>query len=259
MLIFSTDKQRLKRHFEKDKVLFSYHLGDLDEFYYPHCQFAVDYGDKSKIEDSILVYTGGEVPAVLAFGFTDLFDDLLKQMLPLLPNKFFCHFKEKQRSIFLTTYKETNLGTHHKMKLESFQKVSNNNNFDIRRLDSTHFSLLKKLYSIAYPNNYFIERMLESGKYYGCFDNDKIVSVSGVHVDSLEYKISVLGNITTDKEYRGKGISTIVTSRLLENLIADDKTVCLNVKADNHAAITSYTKLGFVKVHEYEEALFELK
>ncbi len=259
MLIFSKDKQRLKRHFEKDVVLFSYHLGDLDDFYYPHCQWAVDYGDKSKIEDAILVYTGNEVPAVLAFGLTELFNGLIREMLPLLPMKFYCHFQEKHRDLFLENYKETVLGSHIKMKLENYQSIRTNSDLDIQQLDMSHLELLKQLYSEAYPENYFNERMLGTGKYYGCFIDNEIISVSGVHVDSNEYKISVLGNITTAEKYRGKGISTQVTSRLLEDLTADNKTVCLNVKADNEPAIASYTKLGFVKVHEYEEAYFELK
>lgn len=257
MLIFSKDKQRLKRHFEKDVVLFSYHLGDLDDFYYPHCQWAVDYGDKSKIEDVILVYTGCEVPSVLAFGLTDLYDGLIGEMLPLLPRKFYCHFQEQHRALFLESYKETKLGSFVKMKLDKFQSIETQTDLDIQQLDMSHLELLKQLYREAYPENYFTERMLETGKYYGCFINHEIVSVSGVHVDSDDYKISVLGNITTAEKFRGKGISTQLTSRLLQDLTADNKTICLNVKADNKAAIASYSKLGFVKVHEYEEALFE--
>ncbi|MCP4686026.1 MAG: GNAT family N-acetyltransferase, partial [bacterium] len=48
-------------------------------------------------------------------------------------------------------------------------------------------------------------------------------------------------------------------SRLLEELTSEGKMVCLNVQQDNAAAIRCYEKLGFVKVHEYEEALYEPK
>ncbi len=258
MLIFSFDKHRLKRHFEKDKVLFSYHLGDLDDFYFNDCQWAVDYPDRAKIEEVILVYTGCELPTVLAFGMTERFAELLNQMLPLLPIKFYCHFKEKHRDLFLQNYKETKLGTHFKMKLEKLNQVSVDSS-KIIQLDMSQLDMLRQLYKDAYPQNYFTERMIQTGKYYGYFDNGKIVSVSGVHVDSDKYQIAVLGNITTAKDYRGKGISTMVTSRLLEELTSENKTICLNVKADNKPAIASYTKLGFVKVHEYEEALFAIK
>ncbi len=259
MLIFSFDKHRLKRHFEKDKVLFSYHLGDLDDFYFDNCQWAVDYHNKAKIEEVILVYTGCELPTVLTFGLTERFAELLNQMLPLLPIKFYCHFQEKCRNMFLENYSETKLGTHFKMKLEKLKKPVSSDSSKIIQLDMWHLDMLRQLYKDAYPQNYFTKRMIETGKYYGYFDNDKVVSVSGVHVDSDEYQIAVLGNITTAKDYRDKGISTMVTSRLLEELTSENKTVCLNVKADNKPAIASYTKLGFVKVCEYEEALFELK
>jgi len=259
MLIFTTDKPRLQQHFEKDKVLFSYHLGDLDDFYFPYCQWGVDYKDRARIEEAILIYTGCEIPSVIAFGLSERFEGLLEQMLPLLPPKFFCHFQEQSRSLFQSSYKEDSLGTHHKMKLNRLQPVIKSAyNSSIIRLDESHLAPLETLYTSAYPGNYFTERMLLTGKYFGYIEDEKILSVSGVHVDSDKYKIAVLGNIVTDIEHRGKGLGTAVTSKLVEELVAEDKMVCLNVKEDNVPAIASYTKLGFEKTHEYEEAAFRL-
>ena len=259
MLIFTTDKPRLQYHFEKDKVLFSYHLGDLDDFYWDNCQWAVDYADRAKIEECILIYTGCKVPSVMAFGVSERFDGLLEQMIPLLPPKFYCHFFQEYREKFLTVYKESPLGDFYKMQLQSFNKVENIDSYKIIKLNNSHTKELESLYTRAYPENYFIEKMLETGKYYGIEINNKIVSVTGVHVDSDKYKVAVLGNITTDPDYQGKGLATVVTSHLLEELTTEEKLVCLNVRSDNPAAIASYKKLGFVKVHDYEESLFELK
>jgi len=66
----------------------------------------------------------------------------------------------------------------------------------------------------------------------------------------------VLGNITTHPDFRNRGLGTAVTSRLLVELSHEGKLVCLNVKADNVAAVKCYERLGFVKVHEYHEGLF---
>ena len=85
MLVFSTDKKRLLTHFQKDEVLFSYHIGDLDEFFFNDCQWFVDYADRARIEECLLLYTALEKPAVIAFGLTDRFDELLEESLPLLP------------------------------------------------------------------------------------------------------------------------------------------------------------------------------
>ena len=260
MLIFTHNKIRLKRHFEKDKVLFAYHLGDLDKFYFDDCQWAVDFGDSAKIEEAVLIYTGGDIPTVLAFGVGPRFDKLLQDIIPILPVKFYGHFQKQSRKYFTQNYKETSLGNFYKMKLENFNTCHTENDKNIKQLDISHLDIVKELYSIAYPENYFHTKMIETGKYFGYFDNEKIVAVSGVHVDSDEYKISALGNITTHPDYRGKGIATKLTSRLVAELLTNsEKTICLNVKSGNLSAIASYRKLGFVKVHEYEESLFELK
>ena len=44
MLVFTTNKERLSEHFQKDPVLFAYHLGDLDDFYFKDCQWGATYG-----------------------------------------------------------------------------------------------------------------------------------------------------------------------------------------------------------------------
>ena len=107
--------------------------------------------------------------------------------------------------------------------------------------------------------------MLATGKYFGCLVDDRVhaddrlLAVAGVHVCSDEYKVAVLGSIATHPEHRGRGLATTLTSHLTAELVNEGKLVCLNVKADNLPAIRCYKKLGFETIHEYEEALFELK
>lgn len=262
MLVFTTDKERLLRHFEKDRVLFAYHIGDLDQFYFPNCQWYVDYGERARIEECLLLYTGLETPTVLAFGISDRYPPFLEEVVSLLPFKFYCHYFEKDREIFIREYDETDLGLFWKMKLDRFRAPEKSDTVDtgkIVRMNVTHSELLQKLYDEAYPGNYFDEKMLATGKYYGYFDGDNIVSVTGVHVDSREYTIAVLGNITTLPSYRGKGLAQALTAHLVEELIKEGKEVCLNVKGDNEPAIKAYEALGFKKTHEYREALFELR
>jgi len=260
MLIFSTDKTRLQKHFEKDKVKFCYHLGDLDDFYFKYCQWAVDYADRARIEECILIYSGGEIPGVLAFGMSERFENLLNEILFLLPQKFYGHYTKEYRDILLKMYNEKPLGLFYRFKLKNIIKPTiKSNSIKITRLNISHENALKKLYQTAYPQSYFTPRMLETNKYLGHFDNEKLVGVSGVHVDSGEYGIAVLGNIAIHPDYRNRGLATKLTASLVEELVNEGKLVCLNVRSDNKEAIAVYTKLGFVKVFEYNEALFELK
>jgi ribosomal protein S18 acetylase RimI-like enzyme len=258
MIVFTRDKQRLKDHFEKDPVLFDYHLGDLDDFHFPHCQWATVYGERPYIEDCVLVYTGLDTPTVLAFGLTDKFSHLLGELIELLPDRFFAHFQDPALPIFQRAYSYKPLGRHIKMSLDAFVPFENETRAgNIVRLDESHAEPLGELFAVAYPGNYYTPRMLATGKYFGYIDNGRLVCVAGVHVDAAEYRIAALGNITTHPDRRGESLATLVTSRLISELVAEGRRVCLNVAEDNAPAIHCYEKLGFVKVHTYLEGVFE--
>lgn len=258
MLTFSHDKERLHTHFEKEPYLFGYHLGDLDDFYFPHCQWMVAYLDRAHIEEAVLVYTGLDTPTVLAFGLSDLFGKLMNEAVSLFPDRFFGHYQENVRDILRSLYSEKPLGTHLKMVLRNF-KPSDASSGQIARLDQSHRDELQQLYDLAYPGNYFTARMLETGKYIGWLEDDRIVSAAGVHVYSPRYNMAVLGNIATDPDYRGRGLAAKVTSHLSRELVEEGIRVTLNVHHQNGAAIGCYESLGFVTEHKYEEGYFELR
>ena len=258
MLIFTTNKKWLRRHFEKDRVLFGYHLGDLDDFYFNDCQWAACFNEKGRIDETILIYTALAIPTVLAFGLGRRFKDLLAETLDLLPERFHCHYQADSRALLQTRYQERHLGTHIKMKLQEFRRPDSlPKQGEIVRLGEADEKELAELYQAAYPENYFTARMLQTGKYFGYRIDDRIVAVSGVHVLSDKDDIAILGNIATTVEHRGNGYGTAVTARLVAELVEEDKQVGLNVKADNKSAISCYRKLGFVEVHQYLEGLFE--
>jgi GNAT superfamily N-acetyltransferase len=280
-VIFTTDKKRLRAHFAKDPALFAYHIGDLDDFFFSDCLWPAVFGERGGIDDVLLTYLGGETPTLQAFGLTARFPDLLRAYLPIAPRRFFCHYQKQYRAIFQDFACEQPLGSHLKMKLDEAtfhtsvgrdqrvalslskggpaNEVAGVQDSCPTRLDPSHEGALHELYAVAYPDSYFTPRMLQTGRFFGYFDQGNIVAVAGVHVVSDTERIAALGNVTTHPDYRGRGLAALVTQRLTSELVSEGKAVCLNVKADNTTAIACYRKLGFVPVHEYEEALFELK
>jgi ribosomal protein S18 acetylase RimI-like enzyme len=252
---YSIDKKALLRHFNKDAVLFGYHLGDLDDFYFRDCKWAVL--ENGEIQEAVLIYSGLETPTVLAFGLDNGFNGFLEDLLPELPDRFYSHYQKSSLGIFRKAFAQKYLGSHQKMKLVSDDFNSHlDSDPEIKRLDMSHKKDLLELYERSYPGNYFDDRMLETGKYFGRIMDGEIVCVSGVHVHSEEYKISVLGNITTHPDHRGKGLATAVTAKLVWELRAEGNMVALNVKKDNVGAIKCYQKLGFEIYCDYEESLF---
>jgi ribosomal protein S18 acetylase RimI-like enzyme len=260
MFVFATDKERLWKHFQKDPVLFAYHIGDLDDFFFSQCQWAASYTTRRHpvVQDVVLLYHGGETPTVLAFGVENGYAELVAETLDILPSRFFCHFQPECGEVFESRYRPKPLGTHLKMRLDNLVGIDEQRDGEIVKLDRSNLESLEQLYSKAYPGNYFTPRMLETGRYFGIKQDDRLVAVAGVHVVSDEYKIAVLGNIATDPDYRGRQLASRVTHYLAGELYHEGKLVCLNVKADNAAAIRCYERIGFVVTHRYEEALLEL-
>jgi len=255
------NKRLLLNHFLNDTVLFAYHIGDLDEFFFDKCEWlTLPNRDNNELKEVILIYRGIEIPSVLAFSRTDEFGQFFKESLPKLPDRFNCHYQEPFRDILSNSFNETDHGQYMKMLLvpTAFRPAMRDDE-EIRRLDRSHLEELLALYDRAYPENYFDPRMLDTGKYFGFHTDGKLVAAGGVHAYSNEYSVAVLGNLTTDPEYRGRGIATRVTSRLVRELIDENKVITLNVKANNEPAFRSYRRLGFKLIHTYREGYFERK
>ncbi|MDH3890688.1 MAG: GNAT family N-acetyltransferase [candidate division Zixibacteria bacterium] len=258
MISTSTDKAALEQHFRKDPVLYAYHIGDLDDFFFPKCQWLVYQTDDGVIDEALLIYKGPSTPTVLAFGVSNEFNSLVEASIADLPGRFFCHFQKAQRKLLAQAFEIQAFGPHLKMQLKDYTPPPNDPRSDaVDRFDRSHLSMLQSFYAEAYPDSYFDQRMLDTGKCFGYFENNQLLAAAGLHVYSVEYDIAVLGNIATMPADRGRGLGTLMTAHLVSELVAERRgCVCLNVKADNMAAIKCYEKLGFAIVHQYEEGLF---
>ena len=257
MISLCHNKTTLEHHFRKDPVLFAYHIGDLDDFFFSKCKWLVAQSADGMIDEVMLIYEGPSTPTVLAFGLTNKFDSLVENSIEMLPDRFFCHFQKAQRGQFAQSFDIQPFGLHLKMQLQNYKQPANDSRVDeVVRLDSSHLTTLTSFYAEAFPDSYFDQRILETGKCFGYFENNQLLAAAGVHVYSVQYDVAVLGNIATAPEHRGRGLGTLVTARLTSELVAEGRgCICLNVKADNTAAIKCYEKLGFVAIHEYEEEL----
>ena len=258
MLIFTHDKTRLARHFQKDPVLFAYHLGDLDDAYFSNCQWAADNATWSAIAEAILIYNGGSVPTVMAFGLSDRFETLLDELLDLLPPKFYGHYFLKYRKIFDRQFVEEPIETNLKMHLtKEITPPKEPPLGAYLRFTPDDAERLLAFYSIAYPDGYFDVNMLPRGFANGIVVDGAIVAASGVHCVSTDYRVGVLGNIATHPDWRGKGLASYLTACQAKDLQDKGCTVCLNVAKENSAAVHCYQKLGFEIKHEFDDGMFQ--
>ena len=256
MLYMVHDKKELLPFLSQNPELFIYLYGDLDDFFWPKTiWYALKSGDQ--IEALALLYVGMKTPTFLLFqeGDPEPALKLLEEIQSFLPNQFYSHLSEPLQSFFNKDFRIHHPALHTKMALA--QKAKPVSDINIRFLTEEDLSAIYSLYQESYPGNWFDPRMLETGKYLGYWQEDKLAGIAGIHVYSEEYQAAALGNITTHPDHRGKGIARKLTQELCFELQKTVRYIGLNVKADNAAAIKVYERIGFEKIGFYVESLME--
>ena len=115
----------------------------------------------------------------------------------------------------------------------------------LTRLDVSHLPLLEELYAHG-GGDAFRQRSLEHGVFFGVCDGERLVSVAGTHIVSDNERIAALGNVMTHPNYRGRGLATLATSAVCEELLKRGiELIGLSVSRSNEAAIRVYEKIGF--------------
>jgi ribosomal protein S18 acetylase RimI-like enzyme len=252
------DRARVEAFLRHDVWLNIYQLGDLDDAFWPHTTWhARQQG--GEVEALALLYTGLELPCLLALG-ADIAPlcQLLAEVAPLLPPRFYGHFTPGAEAAFEKTHRLEPHGRHLKMALCDPSRIADAAAQDAARLGPDDRDEVLAFYEASYPGHWFEPQLLDTGCYFGRRVDGKLVCVAGVHVYSPRQRVAALGNITTHPDQRGCGHARAVTARLCRHLADTTDHIGLNVKADNSAAIRCYESLGFEVAAEYDEQLATL-
>lgn len=256
------DKNELERFLLRYRHLNFYHLGDLDDFFWPYTSWLA-LRQQGEITALTLLYTGIQPAAFLAIVNDNQaqMETLLHNSLAILPKSFYAHLSPGLEVVLQESGYQLDLhGAHLKMALTQAQKLEEIDTNAVEQLGLDNLTEMEELYENSYPGNWFDPRMLETGQYAGVRAEDgRLVGVAGIHVYSPVYKIAALGNITTLPSMRGQGLGKTVTAGLCKLLLKTVDAIGLNVRADNAAAIAAYTKIGFEPVGEYSEWMVQAK
>lgn len=249
------EKDEIESFVRRNPFLHLYELGDLDDPYWQHSiWYALKDGDR--IRELVLLYTDLPIPILLANSDQASNDmrDLLHAVAPLLPKRFHAYVSVEAVVGLEDVYDLHSHGTHYTMGLMQTSHISTFDAAAAAALTADDLDDLNELYSVSYPGNWFLPRMVDTGFYYGIWHEQDLVSVAGVHVYSPRYKVAVLGNIVTHPDLRGRGMGMAVCAKLCQELVqAGVAHIGLNVKTENTSAIRCYEKLGFKRVAEYGE------
>jgi ribosomal protein S18 acetylase RimI-like enzyme len=256
------DKGAIAAFLRRRPLIHLYHLGDLDDFFWPYTQwYASTKPDQAtEISQIVLLYTGLSIPILLAITEQpDAMCALLRALLPLLPRQIYAHLSEGVEGAFAADYAIQAHGMYYKMALTDAAKLDQVDTSAARPLFAANAAELEAFYEASYPGNWFDARMLETGCYYGIRKAQRLVSVAGIHVYSAEYRVAALGNITTHPDFRGRGLAKQVTAKLCSALREQVDHIGLNVSTTNARALACYEQLGFERIATYGEYTLDLK
>lgn len=116
---------------------------------------------------------------------------------------------------------------------------------EARRLPGTEMRAINWLYSSDGVPSYYTSGHIDSGLYYGVYEDGRLVSIAGTHVISPANGIAVVGNVFTHPRYRGRGYATLATSAVTAALLARCQEVVLTVDPANSPAVRLYRRLGY--------------
>ena len=113
---------------------------------------------------------------------------------------------------------------------------------DIVQLKEENHGELLSFIRKFYPY-YFKSRTPELGRYFGIFNNEKLVAVTGERMQMND--MTEVSAVITDTDYLGKGYAKQLVAFVSEKIFDDGKTPFLHVAENNSGAKKLYEKLGF--------------
>ena len=243
------DRGLLHRFLEQDRVFAAYAIADTDDSEFERTRFGIAFDDREPVA-VVMEYRGISPQPVFVMGEPDGISAILRDVV-------------RPRIAYLGAKPEAFRGVRDHYRTDApapmVRMVVDRDTFrpvvgHAVRLDQGDTGHLNRLYQLGF-NAYLPDQAVSSGIYYGVRRGTRLIAAAGTHVISPQWGVAAVGNVYTHREYRGQGLSKVVTSAVTADLLEQCSTVVLNVRADNPPALAVYRALGYREHTEFEERL----
>jgi len=248
-----TNKEQILAFLQQDRIYAAYAIGDLEPSLFAQCQwFGAE--DDGEMQALALFFTGLQPPALFTMGDTDGVAAILDSALQ--PERAYFTCRAEHLPVVEASYALDEIEEMFRMAIApaDFRRVPG----PTVKLDLSHLDALRQLYQLG-GGDAFAPYQLQDGIYYGVEVSGQLVSAAGTHLVSPTFGVAGVGNIFTHPDHRRQGYGTACTSQVVEELLAQDLDVVLNVNRENIEAIGVYERLGFRRHCPYIEVVGERK
>jgi ribosomal protein S18 acetylase RimI-like enzyme len=109
-------------------------------------------------------------------------------------------------------------------------------------LDKQYAAAMVELAKLTKPGPFGL-RTIEFGHYYGIFDQDKLVAMTGQRLHPQQY--TEVSAVCTHPDHLGKGYASALVQHQVQLILQQGQIPFLHVREDNSRAIALYERLGF--------------
>jgi ribosomal protein S18 acetylase RimI-like enzyme len=109
-------------------------------------------------------------------------------------------------------------------------------------LDAPYAAEMVELAKLTKPGPFGL-RTIEFGHYYGIFDQDKLVAMTGQRLHPQQY--TEVSAVCTHPDHLGKGYASALVQHQVQLILQQGKIPFLHVREDNSRAIALYERLRF--------------
>jgi GNAT superfamily N-acetyltransferase len=246
-----TNRDEILDFLAHDRLYAAYAIGDLEPPLFSECEW-LGAEEGGRLHAVVLLYKGLEPPALFLMGKVPGLATVLR-------------FGFRERRVYVTCREEHVLAVkafyateppapmwRMVMQPRDFRPV---NTAAVMPLSPRHVEELEILYAQG-GGDAFTPFQLATGVFYGVRIRGRMVAAAGTHLISPTFGLGAIGNVYTEKAYRGRGYATAATSAVVRELFRRGiRCVVLNVAQSNATAIRIYQRLGFNKHCPYVEML----
>jgi len=244
----SQDTAAIRALLDGDRPWAVYALGDLDPRRARFCDWYVQG------ESIALLYREFATPILFALGASAVLDAVppVDACLLQVPESF---LPALQRCFRLDR-----LRMMHRMVLapEAFAQPAGDPG--VEALDESHEQDLLELYADGHDSeeepDFFMRSQLQDATFFGVRREGRLVAAGGTHLYSEQESVAAIGNVYTHRAHRGRRHASAVTAAIVRRLLErGTRTIGLNVRRGNDAAVHVYQRLGFRHHSDFWEGL----
>jgi RimJ/RimL family protein N-acetyltransferase len=243
------DRELLREFLDSDRLFAAYALCDLDDREFARTRWGVAL-DRGRPVAVVLEYAGLSPQPLFVMGEPAGVVGALRDVIR--PRTAFIAARPELLSAAASVYRISDGPPMVRMWVDSasFRPAPS----AAVRLVPADIGDLNKLYDFGLTS-WLPSESVANGVYYGIRVNGQLVAAAGTHVVSRSAGLAAVGNVLTNRDYRGRGYAKIVTGAVTQELLRFCDQVVLNVRADNPPALRAYRAIGYTEHTRFEERL----